>query len=278
MRKNLLFTLLSALLLFVSCSSDNDNNMPEIDSKIFTGKLLLNGSPVADGTRCELIVIDESASITLYGVRFAPTMPAMDITMPMLACRKSGDGYVINGKNVLPLVGGEPMDEFLISAVEASLVGDKFVVSAVTPMGTIGFSNALVTPVKPSASATSHAGNLSVDDFVTENVTVKVEKKEATSTLDIFIDNVRFAPAMPVQIDITLKDIPYTNDGRVEFAAADVLPFINSEAEPTAAYKFASVSGVIENGTMNFTAQMAADLAPYVAGKVFVYEGTEVAE
>ena len=277
MRKNLLFTLLSALLLFVSCSSDNDNR-PKLYTETFYGSLLFNGISMTDDTKCEFNVIMGVAAVTIYDVQFGPTGNMGDVTISNLPCVKTDDGYVATGKNIVPIIGGEYNTDFSMSQVDVVLQGDKLTVTAATKIGTIGFSNALVKPVKPSSPSTSYAGNLSVDDFVTENVTVKVEKKEATSTLDIFIDNAKFAPAMPVQIDITLKDIPYTSDGRVEFAAADVLPFINSEAEPTAAYKFAAVSGVIENGTLNFTAQMAADLAPYVAGKVFVYEGTEVAE
>lgn len=262
--------------MLASCSSDDDNNMPEIDSRIFTGKLLLNGSPVADGTRCELNVIDESASITLYGVRFAPTMPAMDITMPMLACQKSGDGYVINGKNVLPLVGGEPMDEFLISAVEASLVGDKFVVSAVTPMGTIGFSNALVTPVKPMGDARSFKGELLVGDFAKE-VTIDVKQKLA-GTLDIVINDAKFAANMPLTLDITLKDIPYEGGGDVTFAAENVAPYLNTETDPAPAYTFASVVGNVSGDKLSLNARMSEELAPYIAGKEFVFVGVETIE
>ena len=276
MKKLLFLPLLVMVAMLASCSSDDDNNMPEIDSRIFTGKLLLNGSPVADGTRCELNVIDESASITLYGVQFAPTMPVMDITMPMLACQKSGDGYVINGKNVLPLVGGEPMDEFLISAVEASLVGDKFVVSAVTPMGTIGFSNALVTPVKPVGDARSFKGELLVGDFAKE-VTIDV-KQELAGTLDIVINDAKFAANMPLTLDITLKDIPYEGGGDVTFAAENVVPYLNTETEPAPAYTFASVEGNVSGDKLSLNARMSEELAPYIAGKEFVFVGVETIE
>ena len=276
MKKLLFLPLLVMVAMLASCSSDDDNNMPEIDSRIFTGKLLLNGSPVADGTRCELNVIDESASITLYGVQFAPTMPVMDITMPMLACQKSGDGYVINGKNVLPLVGGEPMDEFLISAVEASLVGDKFVVSAVTPMGTIGFSNALVTPVKPVGDARSFKGELLVGDFAKE-VTIDVKQKLA-GTLDIVINDAKFAANMPLTLDITLKDIPYEGGGDVTFAAENVAPYLNTETDPAPAYTFASVEGNVSGDKLSLNARMSEELAPYIAGKEFVFVGVETIE
>lgn len=276
MKKLLFLPLLVMVAMLASCSSDDDNNMPEIDSRIFTGKLLLNGSPMADGTRCELNVIDESASITLYGVQFAPTMPAMDITMPMLACRKSGDGYVINGKNVLPLVGGEPMDEFLISAVEASLVGDNFVVSAVTPMGTIGFSNALVTPVKPVGDARSFKGELLVGDFAKE-VTIDV-KKNVSGTLDIVINDAKFAANMPLTLDITLKDIPFEGGGDVTFAAENVAPYLNTETDPAPAYTFASVEGRVSGDKLSLNARMSEELAPYIAGKEFVFVGVETIE
>ena len=166
MKRLFLLPLLVMLATIVSCSGDDDHNMPKIESKMFTGKLSLNESSVADGIRCELNIIDGVASVTLYGVKFAPAMPEVDMTIPMLDCKKSSGVYEITGKNIMPLSGGQPMTDFMVSSVEASLVGEKFIMSAVTAVGTIGFSNISVTPVTPSGS--NYRGVLQVGDFSKE--------------------------------------------------------------------------------------------------------------
>lgn len=277
MKKLLFLPLLVMMAFVVSCSSDDDNNMPDVDNRVFTGKLLLNGSPITDGTMCELNVVEGTAAITLYGVQFAPAMPAMDITIPMLNCRKSSDGYEINGKNVLPMVGDKPMDDFLISSVEASLTGDKFVVSAVTPLGTIGFSNAIIN-IKPNGgSAKNYKGSLVVGDFTKEDVVISVTKNG--NAVDVLLNDVKFAANMPLVLDITLKGVPCETDAaNFSFAAENIAPYMNTETEPAPQYMFAAVNGVVNAGKLSFDARMAEDLAPYVAGKEFVFRGEEIAE
>ena len=277
MKKLLFLPLLVMMAFVVSCSSDDDNNMPDVDNRVFTGKLLLNGSPITDGTMCELNVVEGTAAITLYGVQFAPAMPAMDITIPMLNCRKSSDGYEISGKDVLPMVGDKPMDDFLISSVEASLTGDKFVVSAVTALGTIGFSNAIIN-IKPNGgSAKNYKGSLVVGDFTKEDVVISVTKNG--NAVDVLLNDVKFAANMPLVLDITLKALPCTVDGaNLSFAAENIAPYMNTETEPAPQYMFAAVNGVVNAGKLSFDARMAEDLAPYVAGKEFVFRGKEIAE
>ena len=277
MKKLLFLPLLVMMAFVVSCSSDDDNNMPDVDNRVFTGKLLLNGSPITDGTMCELNVVEGTAAITLYGVQFAPAMPAMDITIPMLNCRKSSNGYEISGKNVLPMVGDKPMDDFLISSVEASLTGDKFVVSAETELGTIGFSNAIIN-IKPNGgSAKNYKGSLVVGDFTKEDVVISVTKNG--NAVDVLLNDVKFAANMPLVLDITLKALPCTVDGaNLSFAAENVAPYMNTETEPAPQYMFAAVNGVVNAGKLSFDARMAEDLAPYVAGKEFVFRGEEIAE
>lgn len=266
------------MAIFTSCSSDDDNNMPEIVSKMFTGKLLVNGSAIADDTRCELNVLDAHvAAITLYGVQFAPTMQAMDITIPALDCKKTSDGYEISGRNVLPMVGDRPMTDFMMSSVEASLAGDKFVVSATTALGTIGFSNAVINIKPVGGSAKSYKGSLVVGDFTKEDVVIGVTKNG--NTVDILLNDVKFAANMPLMLDITLKDIPYTAvDDNLSFAAENVAPYMNTETEPAPQYMFAAVNGTVEGSELCFNAKMAEELAPYVAGKEFVFNGEEIVE
>ena len=278
MKKIFLLPLLALVAMMVSCSDDNDNNMPKVDTRVFTGKLLINGTPVTDGTKCELNVIDGTASVTVYGVQFAPAMPSVDMTMPMLDCKKSADGYEISGSNVLPMVAGTPMMDFLMSAVAASLSGDKFVLTAHTSLGTVGFSNAMLTPVVPVDGAKSYKGELTVGEFSKE-VVIDIKENKAAGTVDVVLNDVKFAANMPLELDITLKELPYqTGDNGISFLAGNVAPYINTETEPAPAYMFAVAEGSVADGKLLFNAKMADGLAPYVAGKEFVFEGSEIVE
>lgn len=277
MKKLLLLPLLAVFALFVSCSDNDDSNLPEVKSEVFFGSLLFNGSSVAEDVKCGVDIVGEYASITLYGVTFAPTMPAMDIVIPALDCKKSGDNYVITGKSVVPTVMDAPMDRYLMTTVEASLTGDKFVVSAVTAMGTIGFSNAVVNIKPVGGSAKNYKGSLVVGDFTKEDVVIGVTKND--NTVDIVLNDVKFAANMPLVLDITLKDVPCETDAaNFSFAAENVAPYMNTETEPAPQYMFASVNGTVEGSKLSFDAKMAEGLAPYVAGKKFVFSGYEIAE
>ena len=277
MKKLLLLPLLAVFALFVSCSDNDDSNLPEVKSEVFFGSLLFNGSSVAEDVKCSVDIVGEYASITLYGVTFAPTMPAMDIVISALDCKKSGDNYVITGKSVVPTVMGAPMDRYLMTTVEASLVGDKFVLNTVTAMGTIGFSNKIVNIKPVGGSAKNYKGSLVVGDFTKEDVVISVTKN--ANTVDVLLNDVKFAANMPLVLDITLKALPCTVDGaNLSFAAENVEPYMNTETEPAPQYMFAAVNGAVNVGKLSFDARMADDLAPYVAGKEFVFNGYEIAE
>jgi hypothetical protein len=167
------------------------------------------------------------------------------------------------------------MTAFMVSSLEASLSGDKFVVSAETALGTIGFSNVSSVPATPSGS--KYRGMLQVEEFSKE-VLVNVVRNNDAGTLDMVINDVKFAANMPLELDITLKDIPFVSGLGISFIAENVAPYINTESEPAAAYMFAVVEGDINGGRLTFTAKMADNLAPYVAGKEFVFSGEGVVE
>lgn len=282
MRKFLLpvFVLMAML---VSCSGDdNGSDSPEVKNELFYGGLSLNGSLVSDDAKCTLDIMGDSASIILHAVTFAPTMPAMDIVIPALNCEKNGDAYIISGKGIVPTVMGAPMERYTMSSVDACLIDGVFTLSAVMPMGTIGFSNATVEPepgIKP-VSGKHFKGALSAGDFTMETV-VDVLLKDSVSK--IILNDVKFAENMPVVIDITLADVPYTVEAgeeyvEISFVAENVVPFINTGTEPVPAYTFASVEGRISGDRLSLSAKMADDLAPYIAGKEFVFDGKVTVE
>ena len=117
-------------------------------------------------------------------------------------------------------------------------------------------------------------GDLVVGDYVQKNVGISVTET-SDSTVEVFFDNVKFAAAMPLKIDITVKDVPSLKAGGVlSFAAVDIDPYMNREKEPQPEYRFAAISGAVEDGELVLEARMSDDLKSSRAGKRFSFNGT----
>lgn len=117
-------------------------------------------------------------------------------------------------------------------------------------------------------------GDLVVGDYTQKSVGISVTET-SDSTVDVFFDNVKFAKAMPLRIDITVKSIPSRKVGGVlSFSVENVDPYMNREVEPQPEYRFATISGVIEGDELTLVAKMADDLKGSRAGKEFSFKGT----
>ena len=117
-------------------------------------------------------------------------------------------------------------------------------------------------------------GDLVVGDYTQKSVGISVTETSDT-TVDVFFDNVKFAAAMPLKIDITLKDVPSRKAGdMLSFSAVDIDPYMNREKEPQPEYRFASIVGAVEGGELLLEARMSDELKPSRAGKTFSFKGT----
>ena len=116
-------------------------------------------------------------------------------------------------------------------------------------------------------------GDLTVGDY-TERVGISVAET-SDSTVDVFFDNVKFAKAMPLRIDITVKGVPSRRTGALlTFSAIDIDPYMNREKEPQPEYRFSTISGVVEGNELTLVAKMADGLKPSYAGKDFAFKGS----
>ena len=76
----------------------------------------------------------------------------------------------------------------------------------------------------PENSDGVYYGDLVVGDYTQKSVGISVTET-TDSTVDVFFDNVKFAAAMPLKIDITLKDVPSRKAGGVlSFSVENVDP------------------------------------------------------
>ena len=116
-------------------------------------------------------------------------------------------------------------------------------------------------------------GDLTVGDY-TERVGISVTET-SESTVDVFFDNVKFAKAMPVRIDITVKGVTLQKtDEMLCFSATDIEPYVNKEPNPQPAYCFAEIEGTVKDKELVLSARMSDDLKPSRAGKRFSFKGT----
>ena len=117
-------------------------------------------------------------------------------------------------------------------------------------------------------------GDLVVGDYTQRGVGISVTET-TDSTVQVFFDNVKFAAAMPLKIDITVKDVPCTKvDGVLRFSAVDIDPYMNKELEPQPEYRFATIVGAVEGSELVLEARMSDELEGSRAGKTFSFKGT----
>ena len=117
-------------------------------------------------------------------------------------------------------------------------------------------------------------GDLVVGDYAQKRVCISVTETSDT-TVEVIFDNVKFAAAMPLKIDITVKDVPCTKAGGVLcFSAVDIDPYMNREKEPQPEYRFATIMGAVEGSELVLEARMSDDLKASRAGKTFSFKGT----
>ena len=116
-------------------------------------------------------------------------------------------------------------------------------------------------------------GDLTVGDY-TERVGISVTET-SDSTVEVFFDNVKFARAMPVRIDITVKEVQsWKNEDVLSFSATDIDPYVNKEPDRQPSYRFAEMEGVVTGSSLTLSARMADGLKPSLAGKKFSFSGT----
>lgn len=91
------------------------------------------------------------------------------------------------------------------------------------------------------------------EDFIQEGINVKVEINDDMDFLEIMLEKVKFVPAMPVKIDVTIMQIPIvSNDGEIiEFQVDGITPW--AMGGPYDTYRVDSLEGVLTEDTVTFS-------------------------
>lgn len=110
----------------------------------------------------------------------------------------------------------------------------------------------VITDASPEYSGTMTVG-YEGEDFVQNGIAVKTELDDAGTAIDIMLKKVKFVPAMPISIDVTIMDVPVEEaaDGSLLFSADGVIPW--ALGGPYDTYRVDGLTGVIKGDDISFS-------------------------
>lgn len=90
-------------------------------------------------------------------------------------------------------------------------------------------------------------------DFEQDGINVQVEFNEEQTSVDIKLHKVKFVPAMPVTIDVTILDVPAVKaeDGTWSFYGDGITPW--AMGGPYENYRADSLNGTIDGSVLEFS-------------------------
>lgn len=91
------------------------------------------------------------------------------------------------------------------------------------------------------------------ENFPQDGIKVQVEFSPDNSTMDIMLKKVKFVPAMPVSIDVTILHVPVTpeDDGSWSFAGHDMIPW--AMGGPYDTYRVYDLHGTVSSSALTFS-------------------------
>ena len=91
------------------------------------------------------------------------------------------------------------------------------------------------------------------EDFKQTGIKVLGEFDQSRSTIDIKLQKVKFVPAMPIRIDVTIMDIPAVSTGEDSwtFEADDLTPW--AMGGPYDTYRVDDLRGTISGNSIEFS-------------------------
>lgn len=112
-------------------------------------------------------------------------------------------------------------------------------------------------PTVITGSSPVYKGQMTVlyegEEFVQNGIAVKADFSADDTTVDIMLQKVKFVPAMPIRIDVTMMGIPVDKaaDGSMTFSADGVVPW--AMGGPYDTYRVDGLYGTISDGDISFS-------------------------
>lgn len=107
--------------------------------------------------------------------------------------------------------------------------------------------------------------------YVQDGTDCEIILEKAPEKVTLNINNVKFAPNMPVSINLTVPDVPlrYLDRDYMEFCGDSIVPVMGSLSAQ--AYMFESIEGYVKNSELIFDATITGRGS-------FTFKGMEIAE
>jgi len=124
--------------ILVSCDkSEKQDEEPVkvLESTDYCGALTVNASSgtfTTDSIKVSFTATEkpDSASITLFQVKFTPRMPVtLDVTVPGIVVTKTEKGAVLTCERVVPLAMGGEFPNYTVTGFEGEIVDDELTFS-----------------------------------------------------------------------------------------------------------------------------------------------------
>lgn len=133
----ILFSLLFAAMLFVSCGNDifEDVKVDEDGSaKIFVGDVVVDQNDGTTFTKESVEVayeLNEDGTMTIFmkKVKFASLMPAINMEIPNVTIFGDESNMTLSGDNIVPIAMGGEFKKFTITELEGRVNKDTFTMS-----------------------------------------------------------------------------------------------------------------------------------------------------
>ena len=140
-----LFYVLAVAMIVTACNQ-NTPETPEEQSKTAFVKatyfeaLGINTVPNVEGenkdqpfsmdsVRVEAVIMtDTTLDINLYGISFSSKMPVtIDMVIPGAKYSRTAERITLSGEGIIPTMGGNPYDRYVINALAGSITTDSLV-------------------------------------------------------------------------------------------------------------------------------------------------------
>lgn len=119
------------------------------------------------------------------------------------------------------------------------------------------FASCQKPPTVITDESPDYVGRMTVgyagDSFVQEDISVKVDFNEEGTSMDLMLNKVKFVPAMPIRIDVTMMNIPLEEaaDGSMMFSADGIVPW--AMGGPYDTYRVDGLTGVLKGNSISFS-------------------------
>lgn len=137
MKKSILF-MFALTAILVSCDKsekENEESVTVLESTDYTGTLKVNASSGAfdtDSVKVSFNVTEkaDSASITLFQVKFSPRMPvSLDVTVPGITVTPTEKGAILICDSIVPLAMGGEFPNYTVKGFEGEIINDELTFS-----------------------------------------------------------------------------------------------------------------------------------------------------